>query len=256
MRLTKNISKHAIHIHDDVAAFSVKDELHHYADIEAFYYSENVLFTNAVYMGKCNSVSIRLKGEARERTYKCNRNDKNDHLTLKELANSIGEYRRPQIIEIYQKQQQYSFRLFKKNYTLLTVAHDGIVFHEQKIDRIHVVQGRGGIELVAANKTFFLPTNTLSDATTFLELAARHVLIHDKQYSFGHNHLLRVYCAIVVVFGVNGWLDSIGYAVGMQVSIIEVLSVMSKIMLSVHMLTAPLYLIVAKVNARNIAKDR
>ncbi len=223
----------------------------YFKDIYAFYWQSTVQFTNGVYTD--DVITIRLFFSDREDPIelKQSTDNKDDYKIILEIANAIKLWRMKKLSEQYQLNKKVTFQtcVAEKKIHLT----DNQLFIDQMPVKTLYLNTNGNtplIECLLDEKKYVFSSSEISDIDCFLEMASDRKLIQPKQPSKLKQPLQYGLYASVTVLGLNGWFDLYN-----PNEFINGISVFSQIILSVWLITAPMYLLVAWRNSIKMKKN-
>ncbi len=246
--------------------FFYNNTAYYFKYITAYYCNEVHHFTNSVYTHKKLTVTLNFATLAQEITLQASTHQLKHYKCLSQLNSAISLYRYLQLTKCDDKQQPLSFDLLHENATIL-LSHKGakLVYKNNKTEFVvqKIIQKEQQITfIISATESLQVNVSCLSDSALFILIANKyvdHTTIENKNTKDSPvvkkgKFFLQ---AVFIMFGLNG-ISNMLFNLGAfyNNSIIEVLSVLSGIVLTVQIATFPAFWLVNKYNSKKLAKQQ
>jgi hypothetical protein len=220
-----------------------------FEDIAAYYHQETKHFTNGIYEGTNLRLTLKLKNRVKPYTIEINGNQEQKYKAIITLSQAIASYRTKKILEAIESQIPVVFESlnglkieYRNNEFLLSdtpvkaVLEKNILYFECK---------DGKKEKIYAD--------TISDIACLMQLLStkNYFRNNTRQIEQKNRRLYIVFMIFLVLFGLNGFFE----LCCMKFLFVDVISTLSMILLGVVVFTAPMYLLVARANAKKTEKE-
>lgn len=251
-----SFKKRYLHFIDGDDLFSVDGRQRPFAQVVAFYRRSTDHYTNNVYHGNSLWVGLQYAGEEKLDTYLVDSNHEEPYCLLTRLANAVETCRRERLESSYRDNEDISFAI-QGNATPLHVQDNQIFFGKEKITSIRLIpnEEKHLIQFVLPGSKLELHPGLVSDQALMVDLAVKLLPIAVQQPRKRDQLIINAFLSGVVIFGINGWLARYtDYSLGMNIGVIEILSILTSILLAVAVCLAPVNYLVRRWNVRRIAR--
>ncbi len=228
-----------------------------FAEVSAFYRVLTEHYVNQFYQGTCLRVELWFMDGRTEEIYEVDSKHQDHYRLLHYLAAAIETFRRQQLEGIYRSGKEVGFDL-QGNAKSISLKESDLLFDNARVEALRFSQWNGSteIEFILPGRTVTIATTAISDSVLFVDLVRQVVPISVKPPSRRAVWLNRAFWLFVLCFGVNGWLDESALALWMDNPVVEVLSVVAKILLLLVIVLRPVFWLVGRVNNKVKTRER